>query len=92
MARRAAALIQSLRQSVGQGISLLPVRERAEGQSSGELPDTAQTFLGELLAAGFVLERLEEPQATEGARIIDPRRYEKTRRQPHFLAVRLSRP
>ncbi|RMB80713.1 class I SAM-dependent methyltransferase [Streptomyces shenzhenensis] len=35
---------------------------------------------------------LEEPRASEEARGVDPRRYGKTRRQPLFLAVRLSRP
>ncbi|MQY33996.1 Ubiquinone biosynthesis O-methyltransferase [Streptomyces sp. RB17] len=53
---------------------------------------TLERFLGELLGAGFVLEALEEPRAAEAARPADPRRYEKTHRQPHFLAVRLRRP
>ena len=53
---------------------------------------TLETFLGELLGAGFVLEKLREPRATDEARLVDPRRYDKTHTQPHFLAVRLRRP
>ncbi|TQJ46999.1 class I SAM-dependent methyltransferase [Streptomyces sp. NBC_00080] len=53
---------------------------------------TLETFLGELLRAGYVLERLVEPRATEEARAVDSRRYEKTHRTPTFLAVRLRRP
>lgn len=53
---------------------------------------TLQTFLGELLRAGFVLEELVEPRAAEQAREVDPRRYAKTHAAPHFLAVRLRRP
>src|SRR5207244_4868329 len=34
---------------------------------------TLESFLGELLSAGFTLERLVEPRATEEARHIDPR-------------------
>ena len=51
-----------------------------------------ETFLGELLGAGFGLEELREPRATEEARRVDPRRYDKTRQRPTFLAVRLRRP
>ena len=46
----------------------------------------------ELLGSGFVLEELTEPRATEEARRVDPRRYDKTHHQPLFLAVRLRRP
>jgi hypothetical protein len=53
---------------------------------------TLETFLGELLGAGFVLERLVEPRAVAEAREIDPRRYEKSQREPYFLAVRFRRP
>jgi SAM-dependent methyltransferase len=53
---------------------------------------TLEQFLGELLNAGFVLERLVDPWATEAARLADPRRYDKTHSQPSFLAVRLRRP
>ncbi|MER6568539.1 class I SAM-dependent methyltransferase [Streptomyces sp. NPDC001093] len=53
---------------------------------------TLERFLGELLGAGFLLEALEEPRARDAARSADPRRYEKTHQQPHFLAVRLRRP
>ncbi|MEU2284205.1 class I SAM-dependent methyltransferase [Streptomyces sp. NPDC013178] len=53
---------------------------------------TLETFLGELLGAGYVLEELAEPRATEEARLLDPGRYEKTHRTPTFLAVRLRRP
>ncbi|ROP34928.1 class I SAM-dependent methyltransferase [Saccharothrix texasensis] len=50
---------------------------------------TLQTFLNELLDAGFTLERVVEPQATEEARHVDERRYLKTRQTPFFLAVRM---
>ncbi|MFR9726818.1 methyltransferase domain-containing protein [Streptomyces sp. MS19] len=53
---------------------------------------TLETLLGELLGAGYALERLTEPRATEEAARTDPRRYEKTRRQPMFLCLRLRRP
>lgn len=53
---------------------------------------TLERFLGELLGAGFVLESLVEARATEAARLVDPRRYDKTHSQPSFLAVRLRRP
>ncbi|WP_040691338.1 class I SAM-dependent methyltransferase [Nocardia vinacea] len=51
-----------------------------------------QTFLGELLSAGFVLEELVEPRATEQARVVDPRRYDKTHQIPTFLTVKLRCP
>ncbi|MFT7841773.1 methyltransferase domain-containing protein [Saccharothrix sp. BKS2] len=50
---------------------------------------TLQTFLNELLDAGFTLERVAEPRAVEAARHIDERRYLKTRQTPFFLAVRM---
>ncbi|MEU4768093.1 hypothetical protein AB0H12_33070 [Actinosynnema sp. NPDC023794] len=50
---------------------------------------TLQTFLNELLDAGFTVERVVEPQATEEARRIDERRFLKTRQTPFFLAVRM---
>lgn len=53
---------------------------------------TLEQFLSELLAAGFVLERLVEPRATEAARLVDPRRFDKTHSQPSFLAVKLRCP
>ncbi len=53
---------------------------------------TLERFLNELLDAGFALERLVEPQATEEARLIDARRYAKSRHKPTFAAVRLRRP
>jgi SAM-dependent methyltransferase len=53
---------------------------------------TLESFLGELLSAGFTLERLVEPRATEEARHIDPRRFDNTQITPFFLAVRLRRP
>ncbi|MEV1167649.1 class I SAM-dependent methyltransferase [Nonomuraea sp. NPDC049784] len=51
-----------------------------------------ETFLGELLAAGFVLEKLIEPRPTAGLREIDEARYDKLHRAPSFLAVKLQRP
>ncbi|MEU0985807.1 class I SAM-dependent methyltransferase [Streptomyces sp. NPDC005953] len=53
---------------------------------------TLEKFLGELLGAGFALERLLEPRAEEEARRVDPRRYDKTHSQPSFLSVRLRCP
>ncbi|NJQ05246.1 class I SAM-dependent methyltransferase [Streptomyces lonarensis] len=53
---------------------------------------TMETVLGELLAAGFVLEQLREPRGTDAARVVDERRWRKTHRQPMFLALRLRRP
>jgi SAM-dependent methyltransferase len=53
---------------------------------------TLESLLGELLSAGFTLERLVEPRATEEARHIDPRRFDNTQTTPFFLAVRLRRP
>ncbi|MER6825533.1 class I SAM-dependent methyltransferase [Streptosporangium sp. NPDC000563] len=51
-----------------------------------------ETFLGELLTAGFVLERLVEPRPVPGLREIDEARYDKLHRTPSFLSVRLTRP
>jgi SAM-dependent methyltransferase len=50
---------------------------------------TMQTFLGELLDAGFALERLVEPRAAESARPVDEARYLKTQQTPFFVAVRM---
>ncbi|MEU0210874.1 hypothetical protein ABZ235_15045 [Streptomyces canus] len=50
---------------------------------------TMQTFLGELLDAGFALERFVEPRATEAARQVDEVRYRKTLQTPFFVAVRM---
>jgi SAM-dependent methyltransferase len=51
-----------------------------------------ETFLGELLAAGFVLEKLVEPRPTPGLREIDETTYNKLNHAPSFLTVRLLRP
>ncbi|MGV9310287.1 class I SAM-dependent methyltransferase [Nonomuraea sp. NPDC003727] len=51
-----------------------------------------ETFLGELLAAGFVLERLVEPRPVPGLREVDEAAYWKLQQAPSFLAVRLRRP
>jgi SAM-dependent methyltransferase len=53
---------------------------------------TIEAMFDEWLGAGFVLERLREPRATEAARVVDPQRYEKTHVTPFFLTVRLRRP
>jgi SAM-dependent methyltransferase len=71
--------------------------ERVEAQFGGRFTYTywrmtLESFLGELLSAGFTLERLVEPRATEEARHIDPRRFDNTQTTPFFLAVRLRRP
>jgi SAM-dependent methyltransferase len=50
---------------------------------------TMQTFLGELLDAGYALERFMEPRATEAARHVDESRYLKTLQTPFFVAVRM---
>ncbi|MGW0483557.1 class I SAM-dependent methyltransferase [Nonomuraea sp. NPDC003214] len=51
-----------------------------------------ETFLGELLAAGFVLEHLAEPRPTAELREVDEAAYDRLHRAPSFLAVRLRRP
>jgi SAM-dependent methyltransferase len=51
-----------------------------------------ETFLGELLAAGFVLEQLVEPRPESGLQEIDEPSYNKLHQAPCFLAVRLRRP
>ncbi|MEV5895506.1 hypothetical protein [Nonomuraea fuscirosea] len=51
-----------------------------------------ETFLSELLAAGFVLEQLIEPRPTAALREIDEAMYDKLHQAPSFLAVRLRRP
>ncbi|MEU7895197.1 methyltransferase domain-containing protein [Nonomuraea sp. NPDC049152] len=51
-----------------------------------------ETFLGELLAAGFVLERLIEPRPAPELREIDEATHDRLHRAPSFLAVRLVRP
>ncbi|NLU65946.1 class I SAM-dependent methyltransferase [Streptomyces sp. HNM0574] len=51
-----------------------------------------ETFLGEFLGAGFVLEKLVEPRAREEGRPVDPVRHDKTHRQPVFLAARFRAP
>lgn len=51
-----------------------------------------ETFIGELLAAGFVLERLVEPRPDVALRDIDEVAYERLLHRPCFLAVRLIRP
>ncbi|MEV4370144.1 methyltransferase domain-containing protein [Nonomuraea sp. NPDC049637] len=51
-----------------------------------------ETFLGELLAAGFVLERLIEPRPVADLREIDQTAYDRLHQRPSFLAVRLVRP
>jgi SAM-dependent methyltransferase len=51
-----------------------------------------ETFLGDLLAAGFNLERLVEPRPAPGLREVDEMSYDKLHQAPRFLAVRLLRP
>ncbi|MGN9841500.1 class I SAM-dependent methyltransferase [Nonomuraea sp. H19] len=51
-----------------------------------------ETFLGELLAAGFLLEQLIEPRPTTNLRDIDEAAYDKLHQAPCFLAVKLQRP
>jgi len=65
----------------------LPVKDGAMSISYRRM--TLQTFLNELLDAGFALERVAEPRPTEEARRIDERRYLESRQAPSFLAVRM---
>ncbi|MEU0299373.1 class I SAM-dependent methyltransferase [Streptomyces sp. NPDC006175] len=51
-----------------------------------------ESFLGQLLAAGFMLEQLIEPRPTPGLRDHDEAAYDKLHHAPCFLAVRLLRP
>ncbi|GAA2756540.1 methyltransferase domain-containing protein [Actinopolymorpha rutila] len=51
-----------------------------------------ETFLAELLGAGFVLERLVEPRPAPELRQIDPEAHDKLHTAPCFLTVRLRRP
>ncbi|MFF7987589.1 hypothetical protein ACFZDK_52530 [Streptomyces sp. NPDC007901] len=46
---------------------------------------TMQTFLGELLDAGFALERLVGPRAAQSVRRVDEERYLKTHQTPFFV-------
>ncbi len=52
---------------------------------------TLQTFLGELLAAGFVLEKLVEPRPAPDLRDRDATAYDRLQQAPCFLAVRVRR-
>jgi len=51
-----------------------------------------ETLVNELLAAGFVLERLVEPRPAPDLRELDEEAYDKLHEAPCFLAVRLLRP
>lgn len=51
-----------------------------------------QTILGELLRAGFRLDRLIEPRPVEALRCVDPSAYERLSTSPTLLALRLRRP
>jgi hypothetical protein len=51
-----------------------------------------ETFLNELLVAGFMLERLIEPRPTPGLRELDETAYNELHQAPCFVAVRLLRP
>lgn len=51
-----------------------------------------EVLLGELLSAGFVLERLTEPRPVEAYRELDADRYDRLAHRPTLLAVRLRRP
>ncbi|MFF2847527.1 class I SAM-dependent methyltransferase [Streptomyces sp. NPDC058001] len=50
-----------------------------------------EAFMNELLAAGFILERLIEPRPTPGLQELDEAAYNKLHEAPCFLAVRLLR-
>lgn len=51
-----------------------------------------EVVVGELLTAGFVLDRLVEPRPAESLRALDPDRHAALSRIPTFLALRLHRP
>lgn len=51
-----------------------------------------EVLVGELLGAGFVLERLVEPRPVEAYRELDPDRYARLVHRPTLLAVRVRRP
>ncbi|MFG1941456.1 class I SAM-dependent methyltransferase [Nonomuraea sp. NPDC048826] len=51
-----------------------------------------ETFISELLAAGFVLEQLIEPRPTAALRKIDEATYDRLHQAPSFLAVKLQHP
>jgi hypothetical protein len=51
-----------------------------------------ETFLAEILAAGFTLEQLVEPRPVPELAEVDPQAYEKLQTAPCFLAVRVRLP
>lgn len=53
---------------------------------------TLETLVNEVLAAGFLLERLVEPRPSDALREIDPAAFERLSQTPSFLALRVRRP
>lgn len=53
---------------------------------------TIEAFIGELLDAGFVIERLVEPRPVLELEALDPQAFAKLNARPSFLAARLRRP
>lgn len=53
---------------------------------------TVEGFIGELLAAGFALERLIEPRPVPELEAVDAEAFAKLNARPSFLAVALRRP
>ncbi|QAY59458.1 class I SAM-dependent methyltransferase [Microbacterium protaetiae] len=49
---------------------------------------TMSTLINEIIDAGFVLERMLEPQPDEAMRTVDPERYERYRSDPIFVILR----
>ncbi|WP_256838936.1 class I SAM-dependent methyltransferase [Ornithinimicrobium faecis] len=49
---------------------------------------TMSTLVNELVEAGFMLERMIEPQPDEAMRITEPERYEQLRTDPIFVGLR----
>lgn len=45
-------------------------------------------IVNDLVEAGFVIERMEEPEPTDAFRQLKPERYERILRQPEFLLIR----
>lgn len=53
---------------------------------------TIETLTGDLLAAGFAIERLVEPRPVPELEAVDPEAFAKLSARPSFLAMRLRRP
>ena len=50
-----------------------------------------QDIINPLLAAGFILERIVEPQPSDDLKLADPQKYERLLRTPYFMCARAKR-